>query len=95
MAIILAWGRARMVGVRASLPHAPRSQKIGWLALIAIATERGMSEVVLNAQTQACDFYARHGFIAEGEIFLDAGIPHQRMRRSCRGPNHGVDSDAG
>ena len=65
------------------------------LALIAIATERGMSEVVLNAQTQACDFYARHGFIAEGEIFLDAGIPHQRMRRSCRGPNHGVDSDAG
>jgi len=55
------------------------------LALIAIAAEQGMSEVVLNAQVQARDFYARHGFVAEGEVFLDAGIPHQRMRRSCHG----------
>ncbi len=48
--------------------------------LLAIAREEGLSEVYLNAQTEAVNFYAHHGFLAEGEIFLDAGIPHQRMR---------------
>ena len=48
--------------------------------LLAIAREEGLSEVYLNAQTEAVNFYVHHGFLAEGEIFLDAGIPHQRMR---------------
>jgi predicted GNAT family N-acyltransferase len=52
--------------------------------LMAIAKERGMREVVLNAQTQASAFYERHGFVAEGESFLDAGIPHLRMRKPLR-----------
>ena len=52
--------------------------------LMAIAKERGMQEVVLNAQIQASAFYERHGFVAEGESFLDAGIPHLRMRRPLR-----------
>jgi predicted GNAT family N-acyltransferase len=52
------------------------------LELMSIAKERGMREVVLNAQIQASAFYERHGFVAEGESFLDAGIPHLRMRRS-------------
>jgi predicted GNAT family N-acyltransferase len=43
-----------------------------------------MSEVVLNAQTQASVFYELHGFVAEGESFLDAGIPHLRMRKPLR-----------
>ena len=63
-------------------------------ALIAIAEERGMREVVLNAQLQAMEFYRRHGFVAEGEPFLDAGIAHQRMRRSCRVDSHRVGNDA-
>jgi predicted GNAT family N-acyltransferase len=62
--------------------------------LIAIAAERGMSEVVLNAQTQALKFYQRHGFAAEGEDFLDAGIPHRRMRKSLSSSDHGVGSGA-
>jgi predicted GNAT family N-acyltransferase len=62
--------------------------------LIAIAAERGMSEVVLNAQTRALKFYETHGFAAEGEVFLDAGIPHQRMRKSLGGSDHGVASGA-
>lgn len=49
-------------------------------ALMQAARERGDQEVVLNAQVHAQDFYARFGFVAEGEIFLDAGIPHIRMR---------------
>ncbi len=39
----------------------------------------------LDAQVQAIPFYERHGFIAEGEVFMDAGIPHRRMRLSRPG----------
>jgi len=50
-------------------------------ALIAEARAGGFKEVILNAQLQAQGFYARYGFIPEGESFLDAGIEHRRMRR--------------
>jgi predicted GNAT family N-acyltransferase len=33
----------------------------------------------LNAQVSAQTFYERQGFIVEGEIFEEAGIPHRRM----------------
>lgn len=49
--------------------------------LVRAAAEEGMTEVVLNAQTHAVAFYQYHGFSAEGEVFLDAGINHLRMRR--------------
>ncbi len=48
--------------------------------LLTIARDEGLSEVYLNAQTEALGFYTRHGFLAEGEVFLEASIPHQRMR---------------
>lgn len=51
-------------------------------ALIEAARARGEREVVLNAQTHAMPFYARFGFVAEGEDFDDAGIPHRTMRRA-------------
>lgn len=46
--------------------------------LLDRARERGLA-VYLNAQTQAVGFYARHGLVAQGEEFMDAGIPHRRM----------------
>jgi len=49
--------------------------------LLRCAARQGLSEVVLNAQTHAMGFYARHGFSAEGAAFFDAGIEHRRMRR--------------
>ncbi len=49
--------------------------------LLAIAAERGLEAVHLNAQCSAEGFYARLGFQAEGDVFEDAGIPHRRMRR--------------
>lgn len=49
--------------------------------LVAEARRRGLREVVLSAQTHALEFYRRHGFVAEGEIYREAGIPHQAMRR--------------
>ncbi len=50
-------------------------------ALMDAARELGMSRVMLNAQIRALPFYLSHGFRAEGEQFLDAGIPHRRMWR--------------
>ena len=49
--------------------------------LMEIARALGMRRVLLNAQVQALPFYLRHGFQAQGEEFLDAGIPHRRMWR--------------
>jgi len=50
-------------------------------ALLAEAARRGLERVWLNAQLSALAFYERLGFAAEGEVFMDAGIPHRRMRR--------------
>ncbi len=72
------------IGRMAVLRHARGSGVGGALlrALMAAARERGFGEVQLNAQTHALAFYARFGFVAEGEEFDDAGIPHRAMRRS-------------
>jgi predicted GNAT family N-acyltransferase len=48
----------------------------------AVARSRGGSTMVLNAQTRARDFYARQGYVAEGELFLEAGIEHVRMTKA-------------
>jgi len=71
------------IGRMAVLP-AWRGQGIGSRildSLVARARERGMKRVVLNAQTHAAPFYARHGFAAFGEEFMEAGIPHVAMAR--------------
>ena len=49
--------------------------------LMDIAQQTGNLKLVLNAQTSAAGFYARYGFSAEGDEFMDAGIPHLRMTR--------------
>ena len=50
-------------------------------SLMEMAGALGIQRVRLNAQVQAVPFYLRHGFQAQGEAFLDAGIPHCRMWR--------------
>ena len=49
--------------------------------LIGHARQRGLTEVVLHAQSTVTGFYETHGFIAEGPEFMEAGIAHQTMRR--------------
>lgn len=46
--------------------------------LIAHAAEK--ERLFLNAQTSAESFYRRNGFEPEGDVFMEAGIPHIRMR---------------
>lgn len=55
-------------------------------ALMAEARKLGWPAVSLNAQVSAEAFYARQGFIPEGERFMEAGIEHQSMRRALTGP---------
>jgi predicted GNAT family N-acyltransferase len=74
MAVVRGW-RGR--GVGSGLLH----------ELMRIAHEAGFPEVRLNAQTHALQFYASHGFLVEGPIFLDAGIEHRHMRCALRGPS--------
>jgi predicted GNAT family N-acyltransferase len=43
------------------------------------ARRQGFSVVYLHAQTQASSLYLSAGFLPEGDVFMEAGIPHQRM----------------
>jgi predicted GNAT family N-acyltransferase len=38
-----------------------------------------MREAILSAQTHAASFYAKSGFAPNGEVFMEAGIPHVEM----------------
>ena len=51
-------------------------------ALVAEAARCGLQRVVLNAQVPALGFYRRHGFVEEGQVFVEAGILHRRMWRA-------------
>lgn len=68
---------------RMAVLKAYRGQGIGGSILVALMDEarsEGLGSVYLHAQTHAQAFYQRFGFIAEGEEFLEAGIPHRKMR---------------
>jgi len=60
-----------------------RGQGIG-RSLVCVLLEKaqnlGLSMVKVNAQKQALSFYRQFGFDPEGEVFMEAGIPHQTMR---------------
>ncbi|GAP47185.1 acetyltransferase [Streptomyces azureus] len=63
---------ARGLGVGAALVR----------AIEEAARARGLAAVDLHAQTHALGFYERLGYEAYGPEYLEAGIPHQAMRRS-------------
>ena len=44
------------------------------------ARNGGAHRVTLSAQVPVQGFYGRQGYISEGGVFMDAGIPHIRMR---------------
>lgn len=47
--------------------------------LFQIAARDNISPLFLNAQLHAIRFYEKYGFVADGSIFDDAGIPHRKM----------------
>lgn len=46
---------------------------------------RGITSIRLHARTAAAGFYARLGYRATGDEFMEVGIPHQAMRKILAG----------
>jgi predicted GNAT family N-acyltransferase len=51
-------------------------------ALVDAARRRGDREIALSAQAHAVAFYRAYGFEPVGEVYEEAGIPHQAMVRT-------------
>jgi predicted GNAT family N-acyltransferase len=76
---LLATGKIGRLAVLGSA----RRRGIGSLMLrrlVELGRARGLDGVYLHAQATALEFYAAHGFSAEGPEFDEAGIRHRRMR---------------
>ncbi len=56
-----------------------RGTGIGKALMARALADIGAGQAVLNAQLQVESFYGELGFVAEGEIFQEAGIDHVRM----------------
>lgn len=60
-----------------------RKQKVGTAimeALLDYAREHDYKQVDVNAQTNAVQFYRNFDFVEQGDVFMDAGLPHIKMR---------------
>ena len=67
-----------------------RRHGIGAMILRELMTAgwaRGEKRLELSAQSYVAVFYARHGFVAQGDEFMEAGIPHVRMVCQRLAPN--------
>jgi predicted GNAT family N-acyltransferase len=70
---------------RMAVLKAFRGQGVGGAVLAKLmgaAKSRGDREVLLSAQVHAVPFYREYGFEVFGEVYQEAGIPHQDMRRA-------------
>jgi ElaA protein len=75
--------KAQRVAVRKSW----RGRGIGAKVMAALEHEartRGAAKVTLSSQTHALPFYARLGYVAHGDVYDDAGIPHRDMTKSLQ-----------
>jgi len=78
-----AMGEVAHLGRLAVRPDA-RGTALGVALVRAIeerAAERGLRVVALSAQTHALGFYERLGYLAHGDVFDDAGLPHRWMTK--------------
>jgi predicted GNAT family N-acyltransferase len=66
---------------RVAVLRGARGTGVGRDLMRCILDEAGVQfhSYVLDAQVQVIPFYERLGFVAEGDVFLDAGIEHRRM----------------
>ena len=51
-------------------------------SLVDASRQRGDRAVTLHAQVSAQAFYEKHGFVPQGPVFDEAGIPHIEMQKS-------------
>ncbi len=73
--------KAQRVAVR----RAHRGRGIGAALMRAVegeARRNGAATVTLSSQVHAIPFYERIGYVARGDVYDDAGIPHRDMTKS-------------
>ena len=78
-------GRIAKIG-RVAVRHDQRGTGLGKVVMELahqVLEQLDINESVLDAQVSVVEFYRKLGYLAEGEIFMDAGIEHLKMRR-CR-----------
>jgi len=87
---------------RVAVVSEARGAGIGRALMAAIehwARAAGLGAVVLHAQTDAIPFYEALGYETEGDVFEEAGIPHQQMRKpvdeSSRDPGDAIGGGPG
>lgn len=81
-------GQVGHLGRLAVRPEA-RGARLGAALVVAIeeqARKRGLAVMALSSQTYAIPFYERLGYVAHGEEFDDAGLPHRWMTRRLTSP---------
>ena len=79
-------GASAKIG-RVAVYRSNRGFGIGKLLIAAVEGCPDLNRVdtfLLDAQTHALKFYARLGYEAFGEEFMDAGIPHRHMKKRNR-----------
>jgi predicted GNAT family N-acyltransferase len=79
-------GASAKIG-RVAVCRSNRGFGIGKLLIAAIEGTpdlRCVRDFLLDAQTHALQFYARLGYEAYGEEFMDAGIPHRHTKKRNR-----------
>lgn len=81
---ILEAGRVGKIGRVAVLPE-HRGQGFGRALVLraveVLAARPHIAEARLGAQVSAVPFYEALGFVPEGEVFMEAGLPHLEMVR--------------
>ncbi len=76
--------RTAQVG-RMAVAKDVRKKGIGALVLEALermAAMRGLSDLLVASQLPAEPFYEGRGFVRQGEVFLDQGVPHVMMKKT-------------
>lgn len=76
-------GKIGRVAVAAAYRHRGIGTEMMRLA-VEHCRAQDLAAVVLDAQAYIVPFYQSLGFLPEGETFMDAGIPHVRMRLALR-----------
>ncbi|REI04145.1 GNAT family N-acetyltransferase [Staphylococcus felis] len=72
---------------RVAVMPAQRGQNIGQLLMQTLekdAIAKGYHHFKLGAQLHAVPFYEKLGYHIDGDIFIDAGIPHYHMKKSVK-----------
>ena len=69
---------------RVCTKHAARGQGHTARLMAAALADVGEHRCEINAQTYLIEMYAQHGFVVDGDEFLEDGIPHVPMVRARR-----------